>query len=417
MKKLIITMLLLVSMIAPSHGGSLNIANGELSHTFELFALPEDGFIPDFSLTYASLRSFHHLVGEGWNLSVQIILEDGGPNTLRFYQGETVRLFGEKEGGWVPWRNDGSSLQKNPDGSYVLVWQGRHYDFGPDMLIRSVTEADGRKTVYTHVGGFPARIQFPGGKVVSMSYTGKYLTGITDPKGKQYWITYEGVQPTAILYPDGTSWRFTYNVQTMMETKTDRDDKTWKYFYDKQNRLVNAMDHKGQNYPVQYPDTEGEVHTTTYTDTKGEQKTTTFSTTHGGKILEEVDQKGSLTNYTYDNEGRMLSKTLPSGETESYSYDHKGRVISQTSCGVTRNYTYDEYDNVVAMTDSQGNAVRFEYNTRGQMTKATDPHGETVTYQYDQDGNLVAITDPEGRTHSVKDVIPPMGILPTNGSK
>ncbi|MEU4192303.1 LamG-like jellyroll fold domain-containing protein [Kribbella sp. NPDC026611] len=158
---------------------------------------------------------------------------------------------------------------------------------------------------------------------------------------------------------------------------------------------------------------------------------TTFNYDAVGNLLEQIDERGNATRFTYDhlnqqvqvdvpgatNDVRAVSKITytPNGDVESttdplgavkkLTYDDLDRVVTSTDVErkptagnfVTR-LTYDDMDNVVNAQSPSGAVALSSYDSLGQLTKSTDPNGVATQLGYDYAGRQVRSSDAMGRS-------------------
>ncbi len=146
--------------------------------------------------------------------------------------------------------------------------------------------------------------------------------------------------------------------------------------------------------------------------------------------LKERDERGLITEYTYDSKGNLLTLTeavgTPDQRITRYSYDQYGHKLTQTTgesaagntAIATTHWDYDGYGNVTKMTDAEGNTTEYqEFDVNGNAHRIIDgrlkawtqgydavgnpltdlnPYGQGYTTEYDAAGDLVKITDASG---------------------
>jgi len=114
------------------------------------------------------------------------------------------------------------------------------------------------------------------------------------------------------------------------------------------------------------------------------------------------------TKYSYDALGRKTSEINAKGVITNYYYDDMGNVteikVKKTASDpeqTIKTNTYDFIGNLLTQIEGNGNATTFEYNTLGKVRKAIYPGDasipqNTVTYQYDIMGRLKTQQDTKG---------------------
>lgn len=112
-----------------------------------------------------------------------------------------------------------------------------------------------------------------------------------------------------------------------------------------------------------------------------------------GRLIKEIDEKGTGFEKTFNANGDLLSETLIDN----------GVISKQT------NYTYDAAGRLVTINSIDGNgktdSQTFQYNYAGEKISSTDHFGNTSTYVYDDLSRLIAtklppVPDSQDQLHS-----------------
>ena len=106
-----------------------------------------------------------------------------------------------------------------------------------------------------------------------------------------------------------------------------------------------------------------------------------------GNVTGVTDERGNVTNSTYDNANRVILTLGP-----SVPYGTSGSVSARPSTS----YVYDGNGNVIQVTDPNGNVTNNLYDVLNRLTSTTNGEGLTVTYGYDQVGNRTSVRDGRG---------------------
>jgi len=213
--------------------------------------------------------------------------------------------------------------------------------------------------------------------------------------------TGSAVPDTSSLTPV-SSTGYTYDANGNQITVTDAAGHTTTSVYDKANRLVETR----------YPADNGTISRFTYYDGLGQK-------------IQENDEAGVATAYTYDFRGLLTSVTLAAGTTQAvttiYGYDELGNQIKQLdAAGHKTTFTYDAlgrrtgrilpgnqsegfaYDpttgNLRYHTNFNGVIITNLYDTADRLTNVTSLNGYQVSYAYDALGLRTNMTDAGGRT-------------------
>jgi RHS repeat-associated protein len=385
-------------------GSSANVANGNLSHSQELFTTSGAGLATDISLYYNSTDPYYGSLGTGWNHSYGISLTEQSTGHILLRTGKGRRkLYRLDNGVYLSPRGDYSTLTKNIDNTFSLIKRdGREYLFSSEGLLLSIIDRNDNSMQFTYDNNLLTTITDAAGRITGFSYdaSGKLVT-ITGPDGKIYSFKVINDMLAGITYSDGGHWDYTYDDYGFILSKVDPAGYTTTYSYDDEYRVATSVDPEGNVRALYYPsDDEGEtdVLTTELVEKDGTVWQYEYDA-YLGDLLGKVDAEGNVTSYTHDDEGNTLSETGPDGKTTSYTYDAVGNRTSITDpAGDTTTYTYNDYGQTTSIKDSQGDTTSYTYDDRGNQTAVTDPVGNITKYQYDSQGRITLITNPAGQT-------------------
>ena len=381
-------------------GSSANVANGNLSHSQELFSSRGTALPLGMTLYYNSLDPFNGSLGLGWSHDYSISLTENSDGSILLKEGNWQRRLYTLSGGTYSAQPlDYSNLVKNSDNTFVLTHKdGLKYTFNSDGTLASMVDRNNNTVAFSYSGGKLTTISDPGGRSASLSYDADgHLTSVTDPAGRNYTLGYSGGTLTNVTYPDGGTWLYTYDDKAFMLSKVDPLGTSTTYTYDDNHRILSATDAEGKIRTINYSTGTETVKTTAFTEKDGGVWQYTYDT-EKGTLNQKIDPQGGMTVYSYDGNGNRLSTTGPDGATTSYSYDAQGNMISSSDAlGQTTSYTYNSFGQVTTVTDPQGNAARSEYDAKGNLTETTDAAGATTLYAYDAKGNMTKIINPLGQ--------------------
>jgi len=186
--------------------------------------------------------------------------------------------------------------------------------------------------------------------------------------------------------------------QVYMDTKTS----TWlnyisqAYKYDEKGNVVKELDALGYEagsgstleakietgYGKEYTYTpnnkvETVAHPVTIED--GLSYTTKYTYDTVGNLSSEMDARGVIKNYYYNNSGNLT--------------DIKVKANASAVEKTIQHNTHDYLGNVITQTDGNGNKIIYAYNAFNKIRQVTYPTDSTIAknvviYQYDKDGNL-----------------------------
>jgi RHS repeat-associated protein len=127
-----------------------------------------------------------------------------------------------------------------------------------------------------------------------------------------------------------------------------------------------------------------------------------------GNKISEVDAAGNVTTFAYDDNGKETSRSwirtangVPETTTQKRKLDADGRVLEETDAlGFMTQYAYSAGGELANVLDPQGRRTAFEYNSRGKLAKTIYPDGNVEVVGYDANGNHTSTVDRQGRTTS-----------------
>jgi RHS repeat-associated protein len=229
---------------------------------------------------------------------------------------------------------------------------------------------------------------------------------------------------------DGTL--YTFNPAGLQTAMLDRTGNRTVYTYDDQGRLTTITD------PANL------VTTFTYNGprlqsvTDPMQRVTTFAHNGAGDLVKvtfpdgsskgfgyddrhlmtsETDERGFVTNRTYDAYGRLVSAVVPGDITRSTSYAQKVGLVTDPTLGTATNpapiarpaevkttitdgenrtttYTFGPLQSIATTIDPAGLTTTIERDRDSNPTKSTYPSGQVIKQSFDSRGNPLTINDP-----------------------
>jgi RHS repeat-associated protein len=384
-----------------SFGSSAHVANGNLSHSQELFSARSGALPVGLNLYYNSRDSHNASLGRGWSHDYDITLKENTDGSVLISEGNMkYEYFTLSNGAYLPMPGYYSTLAKNSAGTFTLATKdGQVFTFNADGTLASIADRKGNITTFAYTSGNLTAVTDPSGRKATLAYDAdNHLTSVTDSTGNKYTFAYSGNTLTSVTYPDGGQWQYIYDANAFMLTKTDPLGNTTTYVYDNQHRVVSSIDPEGQTRSMTYPQPGTDTtKTTTFAEKDGGVWTYRYDT-QAGTLMSKTDPQGGVTSYTYDAAGNRLSTALPDGTTTTSTYDAAGNMTSTTDAlGQTTSYTYNAFGQVLTIKDPQGGVTSYTYDAAGNMTAMTDPAGATTQYQYDARGNVTKVTNPLGQ--------------------
>jgi RHS repeat-associated protein len=380
-------------------GSSAHVANGNLSHSQELFSTRGGPMPAGMTLYYNSLDPHNGSLGQGWSHSYDISLKENSDGSVLISEPNwRYQYFTLSDGTYIPQAGNYSTLTKQNDNSFILTEKdGTRYNFGSDGKIASIADRNDNTLSFAYITGNLTTITDPAGRITTLGYdAANHLTSVTE-QGNSYIFAYSSNTLTSVTYPDGGTWRYTYDANGFMLSKTDPMNATTSYQYDANHRVATSIDPEGNSRSIAYPATSDKVKSTTFIEKDGGNWVYSYDT-EKGTLKSKTDPQGGIISYSYDAAGNRTSTTFTDGTTSSATYDSQGNVTSTIdSLGQTTDYTYNSFGQVLSVTDPAGAITAYSYDAKGNMIAITDPTGATTKYEYDAKGNMTRTTNPLGQ--------------------
>ncbi|MBE2259307.1 MAG: RHS repeat protein, partial [Rhodobacteraceae bacterium] len=273
---------------------------------------------------------------------------------------------------------DQGRLTAYVDGSYML------------------TEADGTQ-YYFRANGKLEFVRDTNNNRITCTYTGAMLTGLTHSSGQSLAIGYNASgRITSVTDSDGRQTLYTYDASNEhLLSVRDYDGRITSYSYIsgqgavREHALSQITFADGSHRTYTY-DSHGRLASTSR---DGGTETISFSYDTAGTVT-ATDALGNASQFFFDDWGTILKSTNPLGNSVLLSMDGNRNLSSVTDpAGFTSLFQYDARDNLTRFTDAMGHATSFTYTTDfNRLDKLTDANGNLTDYNYDSRGNLTNIT-------------------------
>lgn len=273
-----------------------------------------------------------------------------------------------------------------------------NYVYGPDGLVRAITNVMGNTTSYEWHPTFHK------------------LTKKTDSLGREwqyFWDAHGNLQME--IDPNGGMASFAHDSHNNRVSKTDQLGRVTRWVYGNSG-----------NYLIQAIDAQGGI--------------SSFSYDMRGNLISATDQLGRTTLFSYDLLDRLVKTTFPDGRFTEIEYNQAGNVALRREVGaplalpvgppretwynydladrltmLTRpdgtifQYTYNAAGQKISETDSLGRLTRFEYSPVGLLTKTIFPDSSFETFSYDTENRLLSKTNELGQITSFE--YNPLGLM------
>lgn len=286
-----------------------------------------------------------------------------------------------------------------------ILSKSYRYDYNGNKI--STTDIYGQETLYEYDEfNREVKVISPLNTITQKEYDvlGN-VTALIDPSSHKTSAEYTIYgKPYYIAYPDGTQERFIYSRKGALMEKIHKNGSYILYEYDYLTRPTQEM----------------------YYSKDHELLSTTRRRYDPFNLLEETDNGGHKTHFTYDGAGRLISKERE-GSLIQYRYDTLGRIVEEKGPYYSLRKEYDLLDRVIRewTEDSEGsvfditttvydeegrvveissheNKKKFVYNFHGDPITEIDALGNTthICYNYPCE-NRVDRIDPLGRCYRV----------------
>ena len=309
-------------------------------------------------------------------------------------RGRIIR-FGDSDisiqrGSWI--------LDGNPNVPYQLVRSGSEFILGDPLS---------KRLYFFNAPSFPAdsigelqRIEFTGGAVHTLTYSGDKVSQVADGLGRTLAFSYSGERLATVT--DGTrTVSFAYSGTNLIRA-TDVLGNTTTYSYSTGARMTGATLPNGNAPFLHTYDSEGRV--ATQTDAGG--NTRTFAYDETTRVTTVTDPLGKLVGHTHSQDGELTSQRDESGQTFTLGYNGDGQRSSITDrLGGNLEHTYHVSGQLASIRQADGAQSAFSYTARTtngvtfyDLTGITHADGATSSFGHDANANLASLTDRRGNT-------------------
>ena len=387
---------------------NLNTGNFYLNRTdVTIPSLTEDF---DITRSYNSKgASYNSLFGRGWAFDFN------------------EQITSDEKGNLYYTRSDGSILKFTKKGNQYTAPEGydltlkikdketKKADFGDgeeDYSVKEyqITDKDKQEKTFNFYGLLTSQ-KDEQGNVTQLDYNENgQLIAITDPTGLVYQISMTDLGYIGrIGLPNGSNLSYEYDASGHLVSYTDATNVKTRYEYNSDDLMTAWYDGNGNKIIENTYDDKGRV----VKQVEGTGATATLSYSEGQTVT--TNGNGGVTTYHYDKQYRTTQIDFPDKTSVTKSYDGANRLIQETNeLGNSTQFTYNSNGDVLTETRFDGAVKTSTYDDQYHLTSETDFDGRKRTYSYDKSGNVTSLvlndgskttfkTDKQGRILSSKD--------------
>nr|NGX46567.1 tRNA(Glu)-specific nuclease WapA [Chlamydiota bacterium] len=173
----------------------------------------------------------------------------------------------------------------------------------------------------------------------------------------------------------------TYDESGNLLSETNALGQTAAYTYDSKGRCIQSTNYSRRLQETRDYDLKGRLIQKTEIPLEGPSKVYGYSYDAHDNLIEEIDDFGNKTSYTYD------------------PICHRPTICDRpkiASGPVTTSATYDPLGKQTSKTDANGNTTYYKQSARGSQTEILHPNGSKESYRYTKGGKLKEHVDQEG---------------------
>lgn len=266
------------------------------------------------------------------------------------------------------------SLVKINSNEFVLYSKDfRQYHFNELGQLTQITDLNNNVTTISYTDNNISSVIGQGGRTITFSYSGTYLSSVSDPLNRNCNFTYDANgNLISSQDPNGGITKFKYDVNHRMTAFINSlGDTIVKNIYDEQGRVITQKDAYNQ---------------TTYL---------TYDTPSAGYSTITNPDKSQIV-ALHDRFFRKTNIKDELGFIKSYTYDYNGNetgFTNENDVSVTREFDWNR--NITSQTTGSNIATKFEYNEFNSPIQITDHKGKSTTLSYDVKNNLISVQFPD----------------------
>ncbi|MBC9229227.1 LysM peptidoglycan-binding domain-containing protein [bacterium SPL81] len=198
-------------------------------------------------------------------------------------------------------------------------------------------------------------------------------------------------QLTSIKQANGTLTEYSYdNFGNVIQTKTG--DRTNRYFYNKDNQQVGALDAEGYLVETIYNAVGQKVQVNRYS------KLTTESLRAVGTLVQlkptGADNVTRSTLFFYNAQNKLIGSIDEKNFITAYIYDEKNNTVTTrqysaaTTSTISNSMVWADFIAVIPTANTYQESIKY-YDNQGRLTKLSDTRQGITSYEYDVAGRII----------------------------
>lgn len=210
------------------------------------------------------------------------------------------------------------------------------------------------------------------------------------------------------LYVTSTQLRYRFDADRRLESITEPNGNTIRFFYDNEARLERVEDTRRQEAYYHYDDASDKLVQVDYRSTAGELLSRARMEYDGDDLLRIVDPNGIVTEFSYDSNHNILTHEVRNDPAASpirlleNTFNDAGKVTAQIrqtqGADSVTSFAYDpdaSEGKQTIVTDPDQNQTTYIYDAEKSLLKrATNTRGASWSYQYNEDDLQTRVTEP-----------------------
>ncbi|WP_156804809.1 CARDB domain-containing protein [Synechococcus sp. PCC 6312] len=306
--------------------------------------------------TLIHVNSLNSPFGSGWGLAGLQELVENKDGSILFIDGDGSELvFRATATGYDAPPGDFSTLVRLADGTFQRTMKDQTvYRFNSGNQLSLIRDPNGNETQYLYnTAQHLSQIVDPVGLITQFSYTGDRVSAITDSTGRITQLEYDAAgNLIRITDPDSSQRTWGYDADHRMISEVDQRGNREEAFYDFAGRVTKAIRKDGSVVQIASVQTQG----LSRPEATSNPLTTTTSTNLGLPISTYIDGNGNVIRTQLDQAGQS--------------------VLAVDGAGLLPSVRRNEENLITQNIDGKGNITWFTYDDKGNVQSVRDQQSE-----------------------------------------